>query len=122
MMNPSIKNYLNQLTEKIGADSLQTSYQSINGGCINETFKIVNNSKQFFLKVNSATEFPGLFDKEKNGLELFISKNIIRVPKVILCEQIDGQQILLLEWIEEGLKTKTFWRMFGEQLANLHQE
>ena len=31
------------------------------------------------------------------------------------------QQILLLEWIDEGERTEGFWKKFGEQLAALHQ-
>lgn len=29
--------------------------------------------------------------------------------------------MLLLEWIEEGVRTKPFWRTFGEKLAALHR-
>jgi fructosamine-3-kinase len=123
-MNPSIKNYLNRiLPEKFLADNSETRYSSIDGGCINETYKIaIHNSSKFFLKVNSAIQFPGLFEKEKNGLGLLASKNLIRVPKVFIYDRIGQQQILLLEWIEGGLRTKEFWRKFGEDLARLHDE
>ena len=40
---------------------------------------------------------------------------------MIAHDEIDNYQILLLDWIEGGLKTERFWRKFGEQLAALHQ-
>jgi fructosamine-3-kinase len=42
------------------------------------------------------------------------------VPDVFDSFQIDDTQILLLKWIEGGERNKTFWKIFGEQLAALH--
>jgi len=49
------------------------------------------------------------------------SRQVIRVPAVIACETVGDRQIMVLEWIEQGLRTERFWRRFGEQLAHLHQ-
>jgi fructosamine-3-kinase len=98
-------------------------FQSVGGGCINETYRVkFNGAPQFFLKVNSVTRYPGLFLKEKNALEFIAAQKIIRVPSVILFGEIDNYQMLLLEWIEGGIKTEIFWKLFGEQLAALHQQ
>lgn len=59
--------------------------------------------------------------KEKKGLELLGKQNLIKVPSAIDCIQDDTHQILLLEWIEEGQRTESFWKKFGEQLAALHE-
>jgi fructosamine-3-kinase len=80
----------------------------------------VESRGKFFLKVNSATKFPKLFQKEKKGLEFLNSQKILRVPSVIVCNEIDNYQILVLEWIEGGLRTDRSWKKFGEQLASLH--
>ena len=40
---------------------------------------------------------------------------------MIACDDIDKHQILVLEWIEGGLRTEIFWKGFGKQLAELHQ-
>jgi protein-ribulosamine 3-kinase len=95
--------------------------QTISGGCINETYKVKTSERIFFCKTNSASKFPRLFEKEKNGLELLAHQKIIRVPNVIICNEADDRQILILEWIEESRKTNGFWKTFGEQLAALHQ-
>jgi fructosamine-3-kinase len=95
--------------------------QTIGGGCINQTYKLKTFEGTFFCKTNSASKFPQLFEKEKHGLELLADQKIIRVPNVIHCSNINDEQILVLEWIEEGRKTNEFWKTFGQQLAALHQ-
>jgi len=94
---------------------------SVGGGCINETYNIRLGDKQFFCKINSASNFPHLFEKESHGLKLIARQNIIKVPEVIGCFGFDQHQMLLLEWIDEGQRTEAFWKKFGEQLAALHQ-
>jgi protein-ribulosamine 3-kinase len=116
-MHPSIQKYLNQY---FSASNSTIQFHSIGGGCINDCFQVTINSEKFFLKINSASKHLNLFQKEKNGLELLGSQNIIRVPKPILCDEVEDKQILLLEWIETGPGTGQFWKTFGEQLVWLH--
>ena len=93
----------------------------VGGGCINETYNIRFGDKQFFCKINSASKFPHLFEKEAHGLKLIARQNIIKVPAVIGCFEFDQHQMLLMEWIDEGQRTEAFWKKFGEQLAALHR-
>jgi protein-ribulosamine 3-kinase len=95
--------------------------QTVGGGSINESYCVSFNDIQFFCKCNSATKFPHLFQKEKNGLELLARQGVIKTPLVIDCFEADGKQLLLLEWIQEGEQTENFWKTFGKQLAALHQ-
>jgi protein-ribulosamine 3-kinase len=93
----------------------------VGGGSINDTYKvIINGSKKYFLKLNSLVAFPGLFEKEKNGLEFLARQNYIRIPSVIFYETNDNYQLLLLEWIEGSIRNESFWKKFGAQLAQLH--
>ena len=55
------------------------------------------------------------------GLEFLNNQKILRVPSVIVSNEIDNYQVLVLEWIEEGLRTERSWKKFGEQLAALHR-
>jgi protein-ribulosamine 3-kinase len=110
-----------RLQEYLNLPVSSIHFQPIGGGSINQTYKIViNKNKLFFCKTNSASRFPSLFQKEKNGLLLLAEQNVIRTPIVIACEEMQGEQILILEWIEQGLKIIKFWQIFGEQLAKLH--
>lgn len=85
----------------------------------------INTSRQWFCKINDAAPFPGLFAKERDGLAILRAQHIIRVPAVVACETVattgGAKQVLILEWIEPGARTGSFWRLFGEQLARLHQ-
>lgn len=95
---------------------------SIGGGSINQTLQLKLPDNQFFFcKINNAHRFPQLFLKEKTGLEIIRKTGTIQVPKVIAYSVFDNNQILILEWIESGLKGERFFRRFGEQLAHLHQ-
>jgi protein-ribulosamine 3-kinase len=107
--------------ELFSSNTNEIHFGSVGGGCINETYKISFGSQQFFCKINSATKFPQLFEKESHGLKLIAQQRIIKVPEVIDYFETNSQQILLLEWINEGERTERFWKKFGKQLAALHQ-
>lgn len=118
----SIQSSIQQkLKELFSNNTNEISFGSVGGGCINETHRISFGNRRFFCKINSATKFPHLFQKEASGLKLIEKQNIIKVPAVIDCFETNGQQVLLLEWIDEGERTESFWKKFGEQLAALHQ-
>ena len=122
-MELSIQKYLNQFfAQQFPSEIGSAHFQSIGGGCINQTYRVkFSVARQFFLKVNSIARYPALFQKEKTGLEFIATQNIIQVPSVMLLGQINNHQLLLLEWIEGGIKTENFWKLFGEQLAGLHR-
>jgi protein-ribulosamine 3-kinase len=123
MPGKHIENFLTQFLAReqgIPINSLQ--FQPIGGGSINNTYRLtINDSKQFFLKLNSASRFPGLFEKEKDGLQFLATAGPITVPSVICAATCEDDQLLLLQWIGSGIRTKQFWKKFGEQLAQLHR-
>jgi len=104
------------------SDAGEFSCRSVGGGSINSAFQILTKpNNRWFGKFNNAELFPGLFRKESNGLALLRQLGPIRIPATILCTVTEGIQVLLLEWIDEGLRTVDFWRRFGQQLALQHQ-
>ena len=123
-MTASIQKYLNQLlSEKLGLRISSLQLNPVGGGSINDTFQVkINDNNKFFLKFNSVATYPALFEKEKNGLEFLGKEKNIRTASVIASGVVDDQQILVLEWIEGGLKTEQFWKQFGQQLAALHMQ
>ena len=109
------------LAQKISSSISSIDFVPVGGGSINQTFTVtVNKKEKYFAKINSADRFPSMFEKEKRGLELLQSRNVIRVPSVIGTFIENGFQVLVLEWIAEGARTRKFWISFGEQLAALH--
>lgn len=97
-------------------------FAPVGGGSINDTYQVIANTGQrFFAKINAAARYPSLFSCEKQGLELLSASQLIRTPAVITLGEAGAYQVLVLEWIEQGLKTTAFWQSFGAKLAALHQ-
>ncbi|HET9826017.1 MAG TPA: fructosamine kinase family protein [Chitinophagaceae bacterium] len=123
-MTRSIEKYLNQFLNQTFSSTIHSlQFKTIGGGCINETYEVtLNANNKFFLKINSIARYPGLLANEKSGLEFLAQYRVIRVPAVVACGETNGYQILVLEWIEGGIKSGEFWKTFGEQLAALHRQ
>lgn len=96
--------------------------RQIGGGSINAAYQLsTNHNSRWFAKFNIAGTFPDLFLGEANGLSLLRRQHILRVPQTIAHIEADDHQLLILEWIDEGLRSSRFWQLFGEQLAALHR-
>lgn len=122
-MTAEIELYIKQiLAEKVQSPVSSFHFFPISGGSINDAYRItVNNTRNFFVKINDTQNFPFLFKKETNGLNFIAEQKIIKTPEVIDSSITTNGQILVLEWIEQGLKSQAFWKIFGEQLAQLHK-
>lgn len=112
-----------------------TRYEPVNGGDINHSYCLHGADAKYFLKVNNADRYPGMFEKEMNGLKALAKElstfekpatlkrnRAITVPRVIKSGIVQQEQFLLLEWIDIGKQKKDFWERFGEGLALLHQK
>ncbi|AXT57977.1 fructosamine kinase [Aquimarina sp. AD1] len=111
-----IKHLENLLSEKI------ISTKSLSGGDINEVFLLTTNNREMVVKVNSVFKFHGMFKAEARGLQEFIDAAIFKIPEVLLFGKDADVSFLLLEYIKSGNKTRDFWSIFGERLANLHKQ
>lgn len=120
-MSPSLHALLQQTLSTHFATTGNLRLHPVGGGSINETFRVSLGAQALFCKHNSATKFPHLFAKEKQGLDFLAQQDVIKTPAVIGCLEAGAEQVLLLEWIEEGQRTHTFWTTFGEQLVALHR-
>ncbi len=113
-------------------------FQPIGGGSINRSFRVSdpmggagsgtqNPGPGWFCKSNSASLFPGMFEKEARGLALLaerVSRSVsplLHIPRVIGHAMEGDGQVLVMEWIPEGTPTRESWRIFGEGLAFLHR-
>jgi fructosamine-3-kinase len=93
----------------------------VSGGSINDTFKVDTDAGLFFVKKNSASLYPGMFEKEAAGLEILAAANAIGVPEVITLGEEDDISLLILRFIESKPKLPDFWDRFAKGLANLHR-
>jgi fructosamine-3-kinase len=96
-------------------------YQLLAGGSINHVYRLmVNDKERICCKINHTGKYPGMFEAEKAGLQLLAEPAIMRIPGVIANFLLGSNQVLLLEWIEQGTRTSAFWKNFGMKLSRLH--
>jgi protein-ribulosamine 3-kinase len=92
----------------------------VGGGSINDAYRLDTNEGRFFVKVNSGDRFPSMFEAEADGLKRLREAGPIRVPEVIAVGEDHDDSYLLLEHIDGGARTGTFWDDFGRSLARVH--
>jgi fructosamine-3-kinase len=91
------------------------------GGDINSAYCLEGSDKAFFVKLNRADKVV-MFAAESAGLTELVSTKTVRIPNPIVHGKSADQAFLVLEYIEFGLSSKTADRLFGQQLAMLHQQ
>ena len=109
------KNLISQLNLNIKKIS------PVHGGDINEAYHIEVQEGDFFIKLNSTSNYPALFEKEANGLKALSATNTLKTPEVIATGNFENTQYLLLEWIAPDSPNVKAWKTFGQQLATMHQ-
>lgn len=116
MLNPSIQKAIEQTLDT-------TIYQAqvINGGDINQAFKVQSASGDYFLKLNDIPTAFQMFETEAKGLQLLADTSEVRIPKVIRFGQTTTYAYLLLEYIESVRPDQTAMERFGRALARLHR-
>ena len=117
-MNEELSSIIRQLLRDNGLGNLK-SVRPVSGGSINASYQLLTDNGRYFLKVNSSTRFPTIFEAEKRGLKL-LSHSKFTVPEVITTAVIQSKQFILMQWIEGGEQNTNFWNIFGEYLAGLH--
>lgn len=94
---------------------------AVSGGCINSAYRVDTDQGSFFLKVNHASRYPGMFRTEQMGLELLRSPDALRVPRPLAVGEADGQQYLLCEWVSQAAPAVGHDELLGRGLAEMHQ-
>ena len=92
--------------------------QLLSGGDINQVYHCIFKKKEFVIKLNIATKYPEMFEKESKGLQL-LSASKFNVPEPIANGTYNNHDYLILEYIKPGNEIN--WEKFGKNLANLHQ-
>jgi len=105
----------------IGNESFEFQLHALGGGCINQAFKLQLESGQcFFIKFNKQS-YLNMFEVEARGLQILRATDTISVPEPLAVGTEKEQSFLLLQWVEEGQKSLSFWQDFGRDLAMMHK-
>lgn len=108
------------LFQSLGESLPVTSYRVVTGGCINNALKISTERGPYFLKWNQDPT-NHFFETEARGLELLRSTATLTVPEVYNIGEAEGQDYILMEYLEKQAPSHTFWEDFGIGLAELHK-
>jgi fructosamine-3-kinase len=111
-------NQLNRIVNHLELGEL-LSHHTVSGGSINDAYQIKTERGKFFLKLNSSTRFPQMFEAESRGLKL-LRKSNFNVPEPLQVGVVDNAQFILMKWIDQGSPNQDFWSVFGRSLAELH--
>ncbi len=109
------------LSDKFGKNVNIISESYVGGGSINDTRMIKTEEGDFFVKINSASRYPQMFEKEAKGLEILKQADVIDIPNVVGFGENNDDAFLILNYIKSSAKSPGFWTEFGEKLAMLHK-
>jgi protein-ribulosamine 3-kinase len=121
MEDPIVISFIQEKVKTYFSTDDKITLSGVGGGCINQCYRLTVNDHQLFCKINSATKFPQLFLKEAEGLQRLKNSGTVITPEVIDHFESGEHQVLLLEWISDGVRTEQFWVCFAEHLAALHE-
>ena len=88
---------------------------------MNQAIKAETVEGAFFIKLNDAKAYPGMFEAEIKGLKLLGDHGTAPVPEALLTGSAGDISYLVLRWIEEERKAPGFWEDFGAGLGRLHR-
>ncbi|WP_235802740.1 fructosamine kinase family protein [Vaginella massiliensis] len=115
---------MNEILKKIASSPLQFDEAfPVEGGDINDAFRLEKDGHYYFLKLNIADSFPEMFRKEAYSLDFLGKINDLKIPKTIAVGiSEDNYQYLILEWIEKVTPTPRSWQNLGQDLAKIHRQ
>lgn len=93
----------------------------LSGGDINKVFLLKCEEGNYVVKINNASEFPGMFQAEAKGLQLLQATESFQIPKIIAVGVFQNHSYLMMEYLETGTPISNFWKKFAENLATLHR-
>lgn len=106
------------ISQSIGQKFVGDRIQSKSGGCINQTAKISDGDRHYFVKTNQASLLE-MFIAEAIALQQIYDTHTIRVPKPICWGIVEDTAYLVMENLELG--TKQNWEIMGRNLAAMHK-
>lgn len=107
------------LFESFGQQVALTNSRLIAAGNLNQGIYLQTSDQRFFLKTNFS-EFTDIFQKEAAALQKMRQVCDLKVPEVYHTGSYQGQNFLLMEWVDSERRQQNFWKILGEGLAQLH--
>lgn len=109
------------ISAKIDTDFSVINIDPVSGGDINQCYSVSDHEKRFFIKVNQDS-CEAMFEQEAYSLAAIKKTNKIECPNVITTGVLDGNAFLALEFIALNNTNVCDWHLFGQRLAQMHDE
>jgi protein-ribulosamine 3-kinase len=106
------------IADATGETLHDAQWHSVSGGDINQSYRIDDGQRRFFVKLNDADRL-NMFEAEAAGLAEIAATHSLRVPRPICVGVAEAQAFVVLEYLE--LHRHGDAAMLGRQLAALHQ-
>jgi len=95
--------------------------RSVSGGCINQGYAISSTSRNYFAKINQASQV-AMFEAEALGLQQMQETQTIRVAEPICWGTEGNYAYIVLEWLDlGGGGDEIAWEDMGRKLAAMHK-
>lgn len=107
-----------QITEVTGEPFDIDKQQSVGGGCINQTTRLSDGRRSFFVKINHISH-GDMFEAEAEGLQEMAASHTLKVPEPV-CHGDHGQQcFIVMEYLP--MHGSIDMEQFGRQFAAMHK-
>ena len=94
--------------------------RSVGGGCINSAYRVSDEERTFFVKINRVDQLP-MFEAERDGLNALAKTNAVRVPQPVCTGSVAEGAFLVMENITLGRTSADTARRLGHSLARMHR-
>lgn len=117
-----MKRMFGEVLEKVLGQATEVErVQAVGGGSINRCYRVDAGSETYFVKENSHSLFPGMFEAEMKGLKLLRQHASFHIPCTFGVAGTGDQRFLVMEYLSPGAPASDFWEVFGQNLALMHK-
>ncbi len=109
------------ISQATGQEFAIATTNSVSGGCINQGYKVKGNNREYFVKLNDASQVE-MFAAEALGLKQMYATQTITVPEPVCWGMAANSSYIVLQWLDLGGGNKQSWTEMGRQLATMHRE
>ncbi|MDD5328798.1 MAG: fructosamine kinase family protein [Sulfuricella sp.] len=109
-----------EISAATGTEFFAATRSSVGGGCINSTYRVEDDARRFFVKINRAERLP-MFDAEAEGLREIVAAGAIRAPRPVCAGIAADCAFLAMEYINFSAPGKGAGEELGRRLAAMHQ-
>lgn len=115
----SLPNAINQaISDATGIPFTPLTQRPVSGGCINQSYKLADAQRSFFVKLNAAQRLV-MFEAEAAGLQQILASQTVRAPRPLCHGVADDQAFLVMEYLD--LRAHGDAAALGQQLALMHR-